>query len=455
MRDQEARKCAVYLRQSLDRDGERLAVTRQREDCFALAQDRGWEIVDEYEDNSVSAYDRSKSRPAYDRMVADFAAGRFDALICWDLDRLTRQPRQLEDWIEAAETRGLLFVTANGEADLSTDGGRMYARIKASVARAEGERKGARQRRAMAQRIERGIVPAGTRLTGYTTKGEVLPEEADLVRSIFDRFAAGESLFSIAGSLSEAGVPPRRSSVWHPSSVRDLLTNARYAGLQVFQGKPTGHRGNWEPLVGEPTFATVQAILTDPRRITNREGTARKHLGSGLFVCDECGEPVRAHSGRYRCRFCEINRTREPIDALVRATVAAWLDSPEIGTLTLTPPQRDDAALDRLSELRSRLASIEGDYDSGLIDGHRYQVASAKVAAELRQAERGLAQSRTGLALATIANVESPGDTFLSAPLDIQRQILSEFMAVRLRRQPRGRKGFNPESVLLKWKGTS
>jgi hypothetical protein len=105
--------------------------------------------------------------------------------------------------------------------------------------------------------------------------------------------------------------------------------------------------------------------------------------------------------------------------------------------------------------LRSRLASIEGDYDSGLIDGHRYQVASAKVSAELRQAERGLAQSRTGLALATIANVESPGDTFLSAPLDIQRQILSEFMAVRLRRQPRGRKGFNPESVLLKWKGTS
>ena len=52
---------------------------------------------------------------------------------------------QLEDWIDAPELRGLALVTANGDADPSTDGGRMYARIKAAVARAEMERKGARQ----------------------------------------------------------------------------------------------------------------------------------------------------------------------------------------------------------------------------------------------------------------------------------------------------------------------
>jgi DNA invertase Pin-like site-specific DNA recombinase len=89
-------------------------------------------------------------------MVEDFKAGRFNALVTWDLDRLTRQSRQLDDWIDAAESQGLRLVTANGEADLQTDGGRMYARIKAAVARAEMERKGARQSRAHLQRAAKG-----------------------------------------------------------------------------------------------------------------------------------------------------------------------------------------------------------------------------------------------------------------------------------------------------------
>jgi DNA invertase Pin-like site-specific DNA recombinase len=84
-------------------------------------------VVETYIDQSKSATDRTKKRPAYDRMVADYLDGAFDAIICYDLDRLTRQPRQLEDWIDAAELRGLALVTANGDADLSTDGGRMYA----------------------------------------------------------------------------------------------------------------------------------------------------------------------------------------------------------------------------------------------------------------------------------------------------------------------------------------
>ena len=84
-------------------------------------------------------------------MVASFERGEIDAIICWDLDRLTRQPWQLEEWIDRAEEQGLKLVTANGDADLATDGGRMYARIKAAVARGEIERKSMRQSRAQQQ----------------------------------------------------------------------------------------------------------------------------------------------------------------------------------------------------------------------------------------------------------------------------------------------------------------
>lgn len=61
---------------------------------------------------------RVVKRPEYDGMVADFEMGRFDVLVCWDLDRLTRQPRQLEDWIDATKDRKPTIVTANGEAGI-------------------------------------------------------------------------------------------------------------------------------------------------------------------------------------------------------------------------------------------------------------------------------------------------------------------------------------------------
>ena len=115
------RKAAIYLRISQDREMDGLAIERQREDCENLARFRRWEVVETYVDQSKSATDRTAIRSDYDRMVADYQLGRFDAIICYDLDRLTRQPRQLEDWIDAAELRGLALVTANGDADLSTD----------------------------------------------------------------------------------------------------------------------------------------------------------------------------------------------------------------------------------------------------------------------------------------------------------------------------------------------
>lgn len=185
-----------------------LAIDRQREDCENLAQFWRRDVIETYVDQSKSTTDRTAMRPDYDRMVADYLLGRFDAIICYDLDRLTRQPRQLEDWIDAAELRGLALVTANGDADLSTDGGRMYACIKAAVARTEMERKSARQSGAQRQRAMQGRAPKGMRPLGYAVDGEVIRHEAEAVRAIYDLFTRveppPESLRSLARALSGA-----------------------------------------------------------------------------------------------------------------------------------------------------------------------------------------------------------------------------------------------------------
>jgi DNA invertase Pin-like site-specific DNA recombinase len=446
-------EAAVYLRVSLDRAGDHLAVDRQREDCLKIIADRGWNTFREYVDNSVSASDKRKDRPAYNDMVADFDAGRFNALVCWDLDRLTRQPRQLEDWIDAAQDRGLKLVTANGEADLSTDGGRLFARIKASVARAEVERKGARQARAAQQRSSNGRPPLGVRLTGYTPKGELVEEEAAVVGAIFDRFTRGESIRGLVRWLDESGTPTRNGTPWHPTTVYGILRNPRYAGLAVYRGELTGQRGNWPAIVSEDAWRAVQARLSDPRRTTNKQGTDRKYIGSGIYLCGLCGKPVNSWSAaRYRCRQCRVGRSMGPVDEFVLMHVRARLADP--GILAAMVEHRDTAELDeRAAALRARLDAIAGDYDAGLIDGLRYASARQRVEAELEQLDGERAKFLDAPAIAGTLSAPDPVAAFEAESLMIRRAVIDALVKVTLFPGRKGSRAFDPATVIVEPKG--
>jgi site-specific DNA recombinase len=448
-------RAAIYLRQSIDAAGDHLAVTRQREDCQGIASARGWTVVAEYLDNSISASDRRKRRPGYDAMVKAFEAGEFSAIVCWDLDRLTRQPRQLEDWIDAAESKGLLLVTANGEADLATDGGRMYARIKAAVARAEVERKGTRQRRAALQRAENGRPPLGVRLFGYETNGDVLEHEAAIVREVFARFHAGDSLRGVVDYLNGTGMAPRHGGTWPRSTVRRLLLNPRYCGRAIYNGRENGRRGQWAPLVREDVFDAVGRRLADPRRRTHVD-THRRYLGSGLFLCGECGAPVHSHSAdtdrchRYRCPEGHVVRSGNQVDAYVLSTVRARLKLPDLATL-LAPADTDEARglAAEIASLRARLARAEADYMDDLIDARVYRSKTERLNAHLDAAITRQARLLGSASLAGLLGADDPVAAFDRAPLGVQRAVVGLLCTVRLLPAPRGRKGFDPDTVRI------
>src|SRR5581483_2840962 len=99
-------RAAIYVRISQDREGAGLGVARQEKDCRALAKRKGWDVIDVYVDNDVSAYS-GKPRPAWRRLLSDIEAGAVDGIICWHVDRLTRTPMELESVIGQAERHGL------------------------------------------------------------------------------------------------------------------------------------------------------------------------------------------------------------------------------------------------------------------------------------------------------------------------------------------------------------
>lgn len=445
----------MYLRVSLDSTGEQLAISRQRADCLRIIEQRGWSVHAEYVDNSISASDSRKQRPGYDALLRDYEEGRYDALVCWDLDRLTRQPRQLEDWVDAAEQRGLMVVTANGEADLSTDGGRMFARIKIAVARSEIERKSARRKAANRQRAQKGVPPKGVRLTGYGLDGQVMADEAANVVEVFARFDQGDTLKGIARWLTGEHVPTRRGGdVWNPSSVLGILTNPRYCGRLVYRpvkGAVEQHAGAWEPIIDEALFDRVQLRLADPRRKTSREGTDRKYLGGGLYRCGECGGSVSTYSGkRYRCRRACLIRAVAGIDMVVVETVRLILARPDLTGLLADPDDGKAAELTaQIEALQARIDRTEADYDNDLIDGARYAAKSGKLRAEMSQrlAERARLHGDSGLAAMVAA--ADPVAAFDAAPLGIQRSVINSLVDVRLHRAPRGRKTFDRSTISI------
>lgn len=440
-------RAVIYNRISRDRNSDGAAVERQNKKAVALAKSRGWTVVNTYTDNGLSATSKAVRRPHYEAMRSAYERGEFDALICYDLDRLTRQPRQLEDWVDAAEGRGLAIVTLNGEADLTTDGGRMFARVKVAVARAEVERKGQRQRDAYEQRAAQGMAHSARRLTGYAADGSVDEAEAAFVRSLFEGFANGETVIGLARKHGRG-----------PSSIRKMLTNPRYCGRRIYSVKGTDGKvtttttiGTWTPLVSEALFDRVNRRLADPARVNNvSKSTARKHLGSGLYVCADCGVRLlaRGAKGRIGCPSCGMTRGMAHIDELVLGVLWARLTAPDGLALAERDPDLDPLR-ERVLALQEARKRVLGMLAKGLTDEAEAEAALREVKAELDTLNAAIAKA-DGPTLALTAEEAAGG--LDSTTLDRRRALLEGLMTVTVHRAPNGVRKFDPATVITEWK---
>lgn len=459
---------------SLDATGEGLGIERQRAECLQVAEFKGWQVVETYVDNSLSASKAKVVRPGYEKLMKDLELGKFEAVICYDLDRLTRQPRQLEDWIDIARDRDVALITANGEADLTTEGGRMFAGIKIQFARAEVERKGERQRVAAKQRAQLGKVPKGTRLLGYTTAGEIVPNEAKIVRKIFEMFLKGENIKEICDYLTSHGVPPRKTDRgWDSATVRGLLTNYRYAGISTYrvqERRSDGTRfwarheagpGTWKPIIDEQKFRLVQTKLSNPARKTNLVGQARKYLGSSIYRCgfetsegNSCDRPLRVNGKSYWCPVGQhTHRLAAWIDDYVCDLIEARLSKPKVlGNFQVAKDSELEEIENHTRELLSRLEAYESDYDDGIIDGNRFKTASDKVKDKLSKLELQRAKIVGGFALESVLERGNPSESFRSASLSVRRAVVDRMLSVTVLPGTKGSKTFEPESVIIKWK---
>ncbi len=454
------RRAGIYVRISEDRTGGGLGVERQEQDCRALADRLGWQVVGTYVDNDVSAFS-GKARPEYARLLADLDDGRIDAVLVWHTDRLHRSPLELEAFVAVAERRKVMTQTVTaGELDLSTPSGRMVARILGSVARQEVEHKAERTRRAHLQAAQAGKWRGGARPFGFESDGvSIRDDEAAEVRRLYAAVLDGQTLGMLSRDLNDRGITSTTGKPWEFTTLRQMLLKPRNAGLSVYQGEVLG-LGRWPALVPEPTWRAVVDLLRDPARRTSATN-AHRWLLAGLATCGACGEVVRsgtAVSNRaagtkrtvYRCRANgpgHVARTAEPVDALVTAVVLERLCKPDAADL-FGGGGPDVGALDEQARgLRSRLDGLAELYADGVLTDEQVATATKRLRTRLEDVEATLAVQRRHPMARKLADAADVRKAWEGWSVPERREVVEMLVAVSLR--PTGRRGniFDPESV--------
>lgn len=463
-------RAAIYVRISSDPNGQELGVTRQLEDCTALAARLGWDVVTVHSDNDLSAFS-GRRRPAFEALLDGMKTGQYDALIVWHVDRLYRSMRDLERLIEIADAaRVQIKSVQGGDLDLSNSSGRMLARILGSVARQESEHSSERRVRAYMQKAESGRWQTANRPFGYTMTGEPLEPEATAYRTAVADVLAGKSIVAVARDWNAQGLKTTLAGttykgktvtgVWNSPRVRRLLVNPRYAALKVHKGRIVGN-GDWTALIDEATHRGLVAFLSDPKRIkcTSFE---RKYIGSGLYRCGKCGGPMRAaqpggrKSRAYVCRdHSHVLRSGEPVDEYVEAVVLARLSRSD-ANLLLDDKRVDLPALqtERIG-LQARLDELADQFAEGAIDGSQLRRGTATLRGKLAVVDSQLADAaRTDPVAGLIADQDRIRDAWEACTPTVRGQIIDQLMTVTVMPCPKGQRAFDPEYIHIDWKTT-
>lgn len=180
-----ARKVGIYTRISRDDEGDALGVARQRQDCERLADIRSWQAVKVYEDNDVSAFKRNVIRDEFELMLKDLRAGLIDGIVAYDLDRLARQPRDVERLIEIYDERPrLTFATVTNDINIATPDGRTMARIMVAFANKSSHDASRRIRRKHQELAQQGKDSGGPAPYGWCrdARNKVDPKAAQAIR---------------------------------------------------------------------------------------------------------------------------------------------------------------------------------------------------------------------------------------------------------------------------------
>lgn len=316
-KDMRGQIAGVYLRKSRMEEGMETdeVLRRHRESLAECAQRHGLYVEEWYPE--VISGESLYARPQMLRLLEDVEAGRFDAVLCMDLDRLSRGRMKDQGIIlDAFRDSGTKIVTPDKVYDLSDEIDDELAEFKTFMSRREYKIITKRLRRGLKRSIQDGCyvanAPYGYRKVVVDRKPtlEIYEPEAQYVRLMYKLYAEGYGCVAIAGQINAMGARPHRTDAFGRSSVAAILRNPAYIGKIVWDQKThirKNTQGNakhitiYNPrekwtitdglhpaIVDKELYDKVQDIMAKRYRPSKQDGTVKSPL-AGLVYCSNCG----------------------------------------------------------------------------------------------------------------------------------------------------------------------
>ncbi|HYJ44726.1 MAG TPA: recombinase family protein [Xanthobacteraceae bacterium] len=380
-------RCAIYTRvstdQGLEQDFNSLDAQYDASQAYIRSQAHaGWTMArSKYDDGGFSG--GNTDRPALQRLLEDFRAGKIDVIVVYKVDRLTWSLADFAKLVELFDQHEVSFVSVTQQFNTTTSMGRLTLNVLLSFAQFEREVTSERIRDKIAASKRKGLWVGGMVPLGYDTKDRkitVNEAEAVRVRDIFSSYVKAGSIGLLLADLRQRGVTtkarisksgqPAGGITFTRGALAHLLRNRFYVGQVAFKGEVLP--GEQPAIVDEKLFDAVQAKLDE--QLNNHKASRSKSEAFLLGrIFDDRGNrmtPTRARKRGIKYRY-------------YISSVLVQGQAEQAGFVKRIPADEIEALI--VKTLRNHLGAVNDIDDRTLIENYvtRVEVQKDKLVAEL------------------------------------------------------------------------
>ncbi len=292
-------KYCLYARKSSESEERQiLSIDSQVKEMLLLAEREGLEIV-AMKRESHSAKETGQ-RPIFNEIILDIQQGKFNGILTWAPDRISRNAGDLGKIVDLMDQKLLLEIRTYGQRFTNNPNEKFLLMILGSQAKLENDNRGINVKRGLRTRVEMGLWP-GMAPVGYLNqklldkKCQVIidPDRAPIIRKMFEKMAydkwSGRKIYHwLKFEINFKSIGNHNLAL---SNIYRVLQNPFYYGVFEYPKKSGNwYQGKHETIIDKELFDKVQEQL----KRDNIVRTSHEFAFTKLMVCGLCGSSVSA-----------------------------------------------------------------------------------------------------------------------------------------------------------------